>query len=358
MARVRSPWTRAAAAALTTVGLAGASLVAVVVAAPAGATTTAAPPGTAAPADLAGLVDPFVGTASGGPVVGAVDTFPGADVPFGMVQWSPDTAPDRAAGGGYTDTDSAISGFSLTHLSGAGCTIFGDVPILPTTGAIPAAPESATEPFSHSTELAAPGRYAVTVGTPGTRVQLSVTTRTGIGEFTFPPTDAANLLFKVSGSETGIHQATVKTVGSDEIEGSVNSGYFCTTLENYTLHFVAVFSRPFAAHGTWRQGGLSPGASSCSGSFQTGCGAWVTFDTEKSPTVTMKVGLSYVSTANAAANLRAEDPGWGLAAVERAATRNWNSMLSPGRHRGWDTHSAPGLLHRALPLPARPEHLQ
>jgi predicted alpha-1,2-mannosidase len=285
-------------------------------------------PGAPGGSDLASLVDPFVGTASGGPVVGAIDTFPGADVPFGMVQWSPDTSPDRASGGGYTYTDSRISGFSLTHLSGAGCTIFGDVPILPTTGAVPTSPGTATEPFSHATERASPGRYQVSVGLPATRVQLSVTTRSGIGEFDFPPTTAANLLFKVSGSESGIHMASVRTVGSHEIEGSVNSGFFCSTLESYTLHFVAVFNQPFTGHGTWTDRGLSPGSSSCSGSFQVDCGAWVTFDTARAGPVKVKVGLSYVSVANAAANLRAEDPGWSLTRVESAATRAWNSILA------------------------------
>jgi predicted alpha-1,2-mannosidase len=289
-----------------------------------GAATPAAP---GAPTDLSSLVDPFVGTGTGGPIVGAIDTFPGADVPFGMVQWSPDTSPDPSAGGGYTYTDSQISGFSLTHLSGPGCSIAGDVPILPVTGAVPADPEAATEPFSHSTESAAPGRYQVSVGSPATTVALSATTRTGLGEFTFPSTNAANLLFKVSGSQSGIHMSSIRTIGSDEIEGSVESGYFCTTLEHYTLHFVAVFSRPFTSHGTWTTSKVAPGSSSCAGSFQTDCGAWVTFDTTHNQKVGVKVGLSYVSVANAALNLRHEDAGWNLANVEAKATDAWNAML-------------------------------
>jgi predicted alpha-1,2-mannosidase len=291
----------------------------------AGAATSTANP---TQADLSSLVDPFVGTGSGGPIVGTIDMFPGADVPFGMVEWSPDTSPDRPSGGGYDYTESQITGFSLTHLSGAGCNIFGDVPILPTTGAVPSDPENTTEPFSHTSESAAPGRYQVSLGSPATKVQLSVTTRSGIGEITFPPTSAANLLFKVSDSESGIHMASVRTVGSDEVEGSVNSGYFCNSLTNYVVHFVAVFSQPFTSHGMWRQSGSSPGSSSCSGSFEVDCGAWVTFDTTKVQTVTVKVGLSYVSIANAAANLKAEDPGWSIAKVEAKATDAWNSILA------------------------------
>lgn len=273
------------------------------------------------------LVDTFAGTGSGGGVVGTVDTFPGADLPFGMVQWSPDTYPDRPSGGGYAYTATEISGFSLTHLSGAGCSVFGDVPVLPTTGAVPSDPETAAEPFSHSEESASPGRYQVAVGSPAVTTRLSVTTRSGIGTFTFPATAAANLLFKVSGSASGIHASAVRTVGSDEIEGTVQSGYFCTTLENYDLHFVAVFNRPFTAHGTWTKTGLKPGSRSCSGTFEVDCGAWVTFDTTATPTVEMKVGISYVSAANAAANLKAEDPGWSLPAVEAKATRAWDAAL-------------------------------
>jgi predicted alpha-1,2-mannosidase len=293
----------------------------------AGAATSAEGSAPGTQTDLTSLVDPFVGTGSGGPVVGSVDMFPGADVPFGMVQWSPDTSPDGSSGGGYTYTDSQISGFSLTHLSGPGCSIYGDVPILPVTGAVPADPGTATEPFSHSTESAAPGRYQVSVGSPATTVALSATTRTGLGEFTFPPSVAANLLFKVSGSQSGIHLSSVSTIGSDEIEGSVESGYFCQTLEHYTLHFVAVFSQPFTSHGTWSTGKLAPGSSSCSGTFQADCGAWVTFDTTHDQTVGVKVGLSYVSAANAALNLRDEDTGWNLANVEAKATDAWNAML-------------------------------
>src|SRR6185437_10943137 len=73
--------------------------------------------------NLAGLVDTRTWTSGGG------NTFPGADVPFGMVQWSPDTMPDRSDGGGYTSGDKLLTGYSLTHLSGPGCPAAGDVPI-------------------------------------------------------------------------------------------------------------------------------------------------------------------------------------------------------------------------------------
>src|SRR5205085_2571521 len=138
--------------------------------------------------DPARLVNPFIGTGSGGPVVGDVDAFPGATTPFGMVQWSPDT-PGRPSGGGYRYDDHEITGFSLTHLSGVGCPTGGDFPFLPLTGALPADPGSASLPFTHADESAAPGRYSVTAG--GIGVALATGVRTGVARLTYPPSAAA-----------------------------------------------------------------------------------------------------------------------------------------------------------------------
>ncbi len=100
--------------------------------------------------DPAALVHPLDGTGTGPVSPGTVGEFPGADVPFGMIQWSPDTSPNAVqAGGGYDYADSRISGFSLTHLSGTGCPSYQDIPILPTVGAIGTDPEAAVATFSH-----------------------------------------------------------------------------------------------------------------------------------------------------------------------------------------------------------------
>ena len=283
------------------------------------------------PADQSGpasLVDPFVGTGVGSVATNEVGMFPGADVPFGMVQWSPDTSPDRLQGGGYDYADSKISGFSLTHLSGAGCSVFGDVPILPTTGALPQHPGNELESFSHASESASPGRYGVSLGSPSTSVQLSVTPRTGIGQIVFPPTRSANLLFKVSDTADGINSSSVQIVGANEVTGSVTAGFSCGFAGTYTLHFIALFDRAFTSAGMWDYGHLHPGSATCSGTSGAACGAWVSFDTTRSRAVTMKVGVSYVSAANAASNLRAEDPGWSLSAIEERATASWNAVLS------------------------------
>jgi predicted alpha-1,2-mannosidase len=95
--------------------------------------------------------------------------------------------------------------------------------------------------------------------------------------------------------------------------------------DNYTLHFVAQFDRPFTADGTWDASGTTPGSTTCA---VTSCGAYVTFGTTSAPrTVLMKVGISFVSLADAAQNLRTEDPGWSVDRVAAAAQAAWNAVL-------------------------------
>ncbi len=284
-----------------------------------------APPGATAGADPAALVHPLDGTGTGPVGPGTVGQFPGADVPFGMIQWSPDTSPNTVqAGGGYSYGDSAISGFSLTHLSGTGCPSYQDVPILPTEGAV-SSPATAVAAFSHQEEHASPGRYQVVLGQQAPiSVSLAVTTRSGISSFTFPSGTESNVLFKVAGSINPVSAASVHVVGRDEVEGQVTSGQFCGTGTNYTVHFVALFDRPFSSAGTWGNAGVLPGNDDCSG---TTCGSFVTFDTTKERQVLMKVGISFVSTQDAVQNLRAEDPGWSVQQVSTQAHDRWNALL-------------------------------
>jgi predicted alpha-1,2-mannosidase len=258
---------------------------------------------------LTSLVDTFVGT-SGTPVGGPIDTFPGADLPFGMVQWSPDT-PSQNAGGGYEYGDREITGFSLTHLSGPGCSVFGDFAILPAIGPIPTDPSSLRQPFAHASEVAAPGWYSVSLGTPGIRTELSVTPRTGIGRFTFPAATQANLFFNGASNQAGVTHAHVEVDGNDGLSGSASSGFFCGMPDRYTVYFAARFDRPF------RQ----------SGSYADRRGAWVSFDTTHRNDVVVKVGLSFVSVAGARANLAAEGTSWNVIAVRDRATETWTALM-------------------------------
>jgi predicted alpha-1,2-mannosidase len=312
------------------------------------------------PADPAAEVDPFVGTAPGdadyGTGGGAGNTFPGADVPFGMVQWSPDTVGRQP--GGYLYADDRIRGFSLTHFSGAGCSGYGDVPFLPFAGTVTTSP--ATDParytarFSHEHEVAEPGYYRVDLD-DGPRVELTVTRRAGVGRFTFPAGRPQSVLVDVSGSANGTRDARV-TVGTDTVSGWAESGNFCGSGNRYRVHFTARFSRPFASSGTWKDGAVRSGATRVRGGSAPrwargdtptelrrraagpapgrGSGAWVTFDPTGGPQVTVRVGLSFVDVAGAGRNLRAEVGRAGFDRVRAAARAEWNRRLGAIRIGG------------------------
>src|ERR1700722_5143170 len=153
--------------------------------------------GTAPIRNLAAVVDTRTWTSSGG------NTFPGADVPFGMVQWSPDTVPHRSDGGGYTHGDPRLPGYSLTHVSGPGCRPAGDIPILPLTGKLPATdPNAVTTSFTNAGEVAQAGYYSATSNGPHPIVsQFTATPHTAMGKFAFPRTPAADFLSTLAYNE-------------------------------------------------------------------------------------------------------------------------------------------------------------
>jgi predicted alpha-1,2-mannosidase len=279
--------------------------------------------------DPASVVNPFVGTSN------AADDFPGADAPFGMVQWSPDT-PHRPDGGGYEYNDSSITGFSLTHLSGPGCGADGDIPILPTVGSVNT---GATDSFSHANESANAGYYSVKTDN-GVHTELTATTRSGMAKFTFPATTQANLVFKLNGSQNGDSATSWQVVNNSEVSGSVTSGHFCGAGFTYTAYFDIVFDHPFAKNGTAaatatpkatvdKMHGAVPAARTVAPNAAAAGpnSGYVTFDTTASQVVQAKVGLSYVSVANAQANRTAENSGWDFGAVQQSTHNAWNSML-------------------------------
>jgi predicted alpha-1,2-mannosidase len=337
----RAPWAAALAAGLSVAMLAVPSALA--------RTAAAGRAGPGLAGDPTALVNPFIGTGSGGAVVGSVDLFPGASAPFGMLAWSPDT-PSRPASGGYSYADSSTIGLSVTHPSGAGCAIAGDLPILPTTGAIGTNPTAATEPFSHSTETAHPGSYSASLGTGSSAVRVSAaaTTRTGIGEFTYPATTSANMLFKVGDSQATVSAADVSIVGNKEVTGSITEGKFCGMPNSSTVYFAATFNRPFTRYGTWNGSTVSARSRTMtSHAAAKTTGAWVGFNTTSDARVGLKVAISYVSVADAKANLRAEDPGWNEPAVAAKTRAQWRSLLSEIRVGG-GTHDQQVQFYTAL----------
>ncbi|MDO1527412.1 GH92 family glycosyl hydrolase [Fulvimonas sp. R45] len=298
-----------------------------------------------APADA---VNPLIGSRNGG------NTYPGAVVPFGMLQWSPENTRGHhvrtASPSGYQYDARRIRGFSLTHLSGAGCAgASGDIPVMPVTGPVTSSPSADTDDtryavdFRHADEHAAPGDYTLALAN-GVRLELAAAMHSGIASFAFPAGQPANLLVRTSDSEVGSSAAEARIDPAQRtISGSVTSGNFCGYLAKadqrsyYTLYFVARFDRPFAATGAWRDAAVHAGATAAEGGtgydakgFPTagrGSGVWVSFDPAKGPVV-MRVGISYVSLANARANLDAEIPQDATLAQVRTKARDaWNRAL-------------------------------
>jgi len=295
--------------------------------------------------DPTALVNPFIGTGAGDAVVGPVNMFPGASAPFGMVAWSPDTT-SRPAAGGYAYSDSSTIGLSVTHVSGAGCGIAGDLPILPTVGDIGTNPTSTTEPFSHANETAVPGSYSTLLGTGDSAVGVNVaaTTHTGIGSFAYPATTAANVLFKVGDSQSSVTGANVSIVGDDEVTGSITEGEFCDMPNSSTVYFAAKFDRPFTTSGTWNGTDVTPGSATATGQNS---GAYVSFDTTSNADVGMQVSVSYVSVANAESNIHAELHGWNVADVAAQTREQWRRLLSEVRIGG-GTHDQQVEFYTAL----------
>lgn len=307
-------------------------------------------------ADPASYVDPFIGTTRGG------NTWPGATRPFGMIAWSPtSTTGDQtntAAANGYEYNTTRLRGFSLTHVNGAGCHpgAAGDVPIMPFVGAVDTSPTADTRDakyaasFSHADESASPGRYTVGLDN-GVRTDLAVSTRAGVGDFTFPAGSAANLLFRTSNSLNGSEDAEITIDPARRtVSGSVLTGGFCGRRGNgggaanpnrrswYRLHFSAVFDRDFASTGTWKDAAVTPGGTTATGGegYLTGAdragqgsGGWVGFDTGADRDVRMRIGISYVDAAGAVANREAEVPDGATVDTVAAATRNaWSTELN------------------------------
>jgi len=265
-------------------------------------------------------VDPFIGTAGEGNV------FPGATVPFGMMQWSPDTRAD----GWYHFGDKTIRGFSLTHISGAGCPIYADVPILPWAGEVTSDPSSSPDyalAFEHSGEVARPGFYSVK-SVNGIGVLLTTAVRSGIGTFTFPAGTTRTFLFKAGESATIAQEkqkndtSAIEIRGNDTVVGTVHSGGFCDSDSKYTLYFAAKFNSPFSAFGTWGER-LNPGTRSVSANR---AGAYVSFPGGSDPII-LKVGISFVSVENAEANLKSEIPSWSFEVFLEAAKFQWNKVF-------------------------------
>lgn len=274
--------------------------------------------------DLTHYVNPFIGT-----VPGSGNTYPGAQVPFGMITWSPQT-PDWSAVG-YNYNTNRINGFGLVHSSGVGCDATCELPFTPCTGELTQSPVLAGDAYSsiysHTNETANPGYYSVKLSTWNINFETTVKTRSGIAHFDFPSTPEADIIFNPNANAHGVWDGLIEIDETNQtISGWVKSGEFCQCTQNdYTIYFAARFDRPFKVFGTWQADIKNAGYNLANG---RGMASYVTFDCSTKRRVTMKVGISFVSTANAEMNLDQEIPDWNFKAVKVAACKEWNDRLN------------------------------
>ena len=275
--------------------------------------------------DIAQYVDPLIGTDAHGHV------YPGATMPFGMVQLSPDTRKDSWDGcSGYHYSDSTIMGFSHTHLSGTGVGDYGDIRFMPTVGEIQLNPGTEENPgsgyrsrFSHGDEEVSPGFYEVELDDYDIEVELTCTNRTGFHEYEFPETDQANIIIDLTEGVTSdrILNLWVEFVSNTEIQGLRQTDGWAN---NQYVFFNAEFSKPFDEYGISLDGKPVDGPKRVSGKDIK---AWVRFSTKDDEDILIKVGISAVSVEGAKNNRQKEIPGWDFEKVVNDARKAWNSEL-------------------------------
>ncbi|AXK36885.1 glycoside hydrolase family 92 protein [Streptomyces armeniacus] len=303
--------------------LAAAALCAGLLGAPQAASADA--PAPAKDGQLTDLVNPFIGTQNEG------NTFPGAAVPFGMVQLSPDTGHNT----GYNWDQNTIRGFSSVHLSGVGCALGGDLPVMPTTGDITSTDnEKYAATFSHDNESASPGSYKVAFDDyGGTTAELTATQRTGHQRYTFPETGKANVLLNSGQALHKVTESEVRVLDDRTIATAITGRGFCQDTEKeYTVHTLTRFDRPFDGHGTWSGDEVTDGGDTSSGAGRRG--AYARFDTRDGDRdVEAVTSLSYVDAKGAARNMAAEGTR-SFDATRDAARAEWERRLGQVRAEG------------------------
>ena len=295
-------------------------------------------------------VNPFIGTAGMG------HTFPGACVPFGGVQLSPDTEmiPHNIKGvyqprtyeycAGYQYDDPTIVGFSHTHFSGTGHSDLGDILLMPGTGQIQLVPGTAEKPeegyrqrFSHETESAGAGHYEVTLADSDIRVELTATQRVGVHRYTYPAGADGHLVLDL---DHGIYNYDGKTLWAEVrvLSPTLITGYRITNgwaRTNYT-YFAISFSSPITEYGyedkapVYYKGGYAKFPQYHNFPEMAGrkLAAWFRFDTESQPELTVKVGISATGMTGALKNLEAEAGDKNFDQLRCQAEQAWEKELS------------------------------
>ncbi|MEO6406210.1 MAG: GH92 family glycosyl hydrolase [Ferruginibacter sp.] len=301
------------------------------------------------PKNLVQYVKPIIGTQRMG------HTYPGATVPFGMVQLSPDTdtIPFEVNGkynpdvykycAGYQYDDNTIVGFSHTHFSGTGHSDLGDFLVMPTVGPLQLNPGIASDPasgfrsaFSHQNERAEAGYYKVKLDEGNITAELTATTRVGFHQYSFPASEQAHIILDLA---SGIYNYEEKNVWTyvRVINDSLITGYRQTNgwARTRTQYFAMSFSKPFIRYGS-REFGKTPyrgfwGKFDQRHDFSEIAGKQIRmhfdFKTADQEKIKIKMALSSVSMQGALLNMRTETPGWNFDAVKQAAQNAWETEL-------------------------------
>ncbi len=271
-----------------------------------------------------GYVDPFIGTEGPGHV------FPGASMPFGMVKLGPDCK--GHSNPGYISGE-LIEGFSHTHVSGTGGGAkYGNIMVAPRVGDI----DLKDEGSSYSREKAEPGYYAAYLNKQKVYSELTVTHNAGFHRYTFPESKKSSLLidaghFLFFGDQWGEAQelvgSEINILSATEVEGYNRVRHGWNFGGPYTVYFYARLQKPAQEMGTWKGKDRYPAQKS---QFDSGerTGGWFTFSTTDQEEVLLKVGISFVSSQKAKANLENSIPHWDFKQTRQHAFESWNNLLS------------------------------
>ena len=294
-------------------------------------------------------VNPLIGTQKMG------HTYPGATVPFGAVQLSPDTdeQPYLIGGkynpatyrycAGYNYDDATIVGFSHTHFSGTGHSDLGDFLVMPTVGELNLEPGDKNDPkngfrsaFSHSTEIAEPNYYKVLLADDNILAELTTTTRVGFHQYTFPASDDAHIILDLMHGIYNYDGKNVWTFVRVENDHTI-TGFRQTNgwARTRTVYFAMEFSKPFTNYGFkdfkpspykgfWRKFDQTKNFPEIAGEQIR---AHFDFKTAKDEKIKVKFALSPVSTEGAMNNLKLETPDWDFDKVKNAGQNLWNKEL-------------------------------
>ncbi len=275
--------------------------------------------------DYTRLVNPFIGTGGHG------HTFPGATVPFGMVQLSPDTRIDNWDGSsGYHYSDDIIYGFSHTHLSGTGIPDGCDILFMPTAGKTKYFEKVGDKTvkvfgskFSHINEKAEPGYYSVKLDDENILAELTATQRVGFHRYTFPNAGKATVNLNMTWRDKPV-DINVQRINERRIEGYRRSTSWA---KDQIVYFVAEFSKPFK-HNQYNRW-LDQDVTLFPGSLKTiAYSTTFEFEAAQGEKIQLKVAISYVSIEGARKNLEAELPHWDFDKVRADARAAWNKELS------------------------------